>query len=56
MAERPSTSLLNDGQTRHLLAVMTNVDDLLRRAEDLCNGPGSPFAREVLELPQKEAV
>jgi hypothetical protein len=36
MAERPSTSLLNDGQTRHLLAVMSLAAAIAR---DLAGTP-----------------
>jgi hypothetical protein len=56
MAERPSTSLLNDGQTRHLLAVMSLAAAIAR---DLAGTParrGDGEAVPVPELHLKEAI
>lgn len=55
MAERPGVSLLNENQVRHLLGVLSHVEDLLASVEAMLRPPGSPFARVRADVDPEEA-
>ncbi len=55
MAERPTTPALNENQARHLLGVLSHVEELLASVEAALKPSPSPFARVRADVAPEEA-